>query len=57
MTFRFPFSVSIILKLTVSRVSASGEFPGLIQAADVAEWKEQHASVPENPDIRALSGY
>ncbi|MDR1331674.1 MAG: 6-bladed beta-propeller, partial [Tannerella sp.] len=42
------------LPLTVSRVSASGEFLSLIQAADVAEWKEQHAFVPENPDIRTL---
>jgi hypothetical protein len=42
------------LPLTIRKVSASGEFLGLIEASDILEWKEQNASVPGIPNIESL---
>jgi hypothetical protein len=42
------------LPLTVRKVSSSGEFVGLIQAADVIEWKEKHAAIPDNRNLQSV---
>ncbi|MDR0757674.1 MAG: DUF4934 domain-containing protein [Tannerella sp.] len=44
------------LPLSIRRVSPSGEFISLIQAADIAEWreKEKNASTPAHPAIRPV---
>jgi hypothetical protein len=42
------------LPLTVRCVSSSGEFAGMIQAADVINWKKENVLIPENMNIQAL---
>jgi hypothetical protein len=44
----------VILPQTIHRVSSSGEFVGLIQAADVIDWKEEHAGIPDNRNLQSL---
>jgi len=47
--------LSGIMPLTIRRVSSDGEFVGLVQVADLLDWKEQHpSSAINNPVLRSL---